>query len=108
MHGNAPWRWSDEATVDDAPIGDLADHVWATTDPNIELWWGVLDDMGVDLPARKSLFCLSQLGDNGYRAANHIIHVMLKKDSDQHWCAKPSAYVHSTVKAARNKLTPWP
>ena len=104
---NAPWRRGDATTAEDAPIGDPADYEWATTDKNIKVWWGVFDDFGVDLAARKSLFALSQHSDDGYRAANHIIHVMLKRANDHHWCDNPSAYVHSTVKSARHELTPW-
>ena len=86
----APWH--DHADARDAPItntpmeGTVHDHTWATADSDIEVWWGVLLDAGVDQPACKALFCLAQLSTEGYRAANNIVHALLKQECDARWC----------------------
>ena len=106
----APWH--DHADARDVPItntplvGTARDHTWATTDSNIEVWWGVLLNAGVDQPAVQALFNLAQLSTDGYRAANNIVNALLKQESDARWCLKPSAWVHSSVQKARHKLMP--
>ena len=104
---DAPWHaWYDEPTDHHTVTGDATDHTWATTDPNIKVWWGVLVEAGVDDMAIQSLFCLAQLSTDGYRNANNIVNTMLKKTANDHGCRNPSGFVHAAVQTARHKLMP--
>jgi hypothetical protein len=104
---SAPWRDDDYTPIEPTPLqGAPTDHDWATTDRNIDVWWGVLTDAGVDQSAVQMLFCLAQIGDDGYRAANHIVSSLLTHINDEHGFVNVSAFVYSSSKKARQKITP--
>ena len=79
---------------------------WATIKPNVRAWWSILDYWHIDDNARESLFALSQHSDQGYQAANELIGKLLKKKADnQTFNTSASAFIHSCVLNARNRIS---
>ena len=77
---------------------------WATDVPDVKLWYPMLKDMKFDDDALADLFLLSQHSEDGYKAANGLVHRILKHKQDRIPMRKPSAWLHSSVKASRWKL----
>ena len=79
---------------------------WAAIKPNVRAWWSILDYWHIDDNARESLFALSQHSDQGYQAANELIGKLLKKKADnQTFNTSASAFIHSCVLNARNRIS---
>ena len=76
-----------------------------------ESWRRVLNDIGIDINARRELFCLSQMGDDELWRAQDIISNLLKKESNNDRPRNPSGFVHACVLNVQNDLgwgsTPW-
>ena len=76
-----------------------------------ESWRRVLNDIGIDINARRELFCLSQMGDEELSRAQDIIDNLLKKESNNDRPRNPSGFVHACVLNVQNDLgwgsTPW-
>jgi hypothetical protein len=67
----------------------------------------VLDDIGIDVLAKRELFALAQYGDAGHLAANAIIGKLLKGESERKmYTSRPSAWLHSVVLTERHRLRP--
>jgi len=74
---------------------------WATSENNINVWWKVLNDFGVDKSARMSLFALSLDEHRGHHEADVIMGMLIKKMTDGFEIRNASAYIHSSVLTAR-------
>ena len=77
---------------------------WATFEPNVEVWYAFLNQLGCDEFAIQDLFALAQVSKSGRELANAVIHKLLKKLQDNEELRKPSAFVHVCVKNARHLL----
>ena len=86
-------------------------ETWQTFEHTPESWHRVLNDIGIDINARRELFCLSQMGDDELWRAQDIISNLLKKESNNDRPHNPSGFVHACVLNVQNDLgwgsTPW-
>ena len=69
-----------------------------------EVWSDELNKHRVDAKAQKALFLLSQTGPDHFKAACGIVAKLFKKDIDDEYIAKPSAFVWTCVKNTYDKL----
>jgi len=80
---------------------------YATFDPDPKVWWEILEDLEVDHPACRELFCLAQYNEDGRKRANSLIGKILKGESDhKHYHSGISAWLHSAILVARNAMEP--
>ena len=70
----------------------------------VDMWRAVLLEHGVDNLAMQEIFLLAQMGDQGRRAANNVVAKLLKARADHRLIANPSAFMHSSCRAARHQL----
>ena len=68
-------------------------------------WYSFLISKKCDTTSIQELFCLSQMNEDGYVAANSIIAKVLKKQSDGVDFANLSAFVHRCTTNARDSLS---
>lgn len=98
MHAAGQQRSSLAASSSQEPLP------WQTTQFDVRNWIAVLDENHVDKVSQQELFLLSQHAQEGAVEANRIISKVLKKMSDGVQLRNPSAFVHTSVQAARNAL----
>jgi hypothetical protein len=83
------------------------EHEWITFENDARAWSSVLDDIGIDVLAKRELFALAQYGDAGHLAANAVIGKLLKGESERKmYRSGPSAWLHSAVLTERHRLQP--
>ena len=68
-------------------------------------WYSFLISKKCDTTSIQELFCLSQMNEDGYVAANSIIAKVLKKQSDGVEFGNLSAFVHKCTTNARDALS---
>ena len=68
-------------------------------------WYSFLVSKKCDTTSIQELFCLSQMNEDGYVAANSIIAKVLKKQADGVEFANLSAFVHRCTTNARDALS---
>ena len=90
----------------EGPITGRKRFHWETFEPKVENWASTLEEFGVDIPARQSLFALAQHSREGYELANDLIAKLVKKVADRSWARNPSGFVHACCKNARHRLSP--
>ena len=75
---------------------------WANTDEfDASKWWQVLDEYDVDEVARKTLFLLCQMNDEGRFEANLLMGKLLNKG---YTLDSPSGFIHKCACNARKKI----
>jgi len=75
--------------------------------PLADAWSSALKEWNVDEAARKGLFLLSQRSPWGFEMANDIVSKLIKKQADDETLRKPSAFVHTACKNARESMMTW-
>ena len=85
---------------------DIVLQEWEVAGP-VELakaWSRTLQAWNVDRHARQGLFLLSQRSPTGLEYANDIVSKLIKKQADGELVLKPSAFVHTACKNARESM----
>ena len=80
---------------------DLANDGWTWS---VEHWVGLLNQIGADENTQMELFCLSQAGEAGKLAANHIVAMILKKKANNEMVISWSRFLHRCSLNARHEL----
>ena len=80
---------------------------WETTTFEVEHWIELMDEVQIDLVARRELFLLSQFGTHGPIAANNAISKILKMQSEQKAISNWSAWFHKICLNARYEFSVW-
>lgn len=73
---------------------------WETFEFSVECWSELMDELDVDVAARRALFVLAQSDKEG---ANDVVWKVVKKMADGVPIANGSAFVHTNVKNARHR-----
>ncbi len=72
---------------------------WATLEFSVDAWWCTLEEKGCDDTAKKALFGLAQMGEEGKVLAQDIIMKVQYAD-----IRKPSAWVHKSAVGAQMRV----
>jgi hypothetical protein len=72
---------------------------WATLECSAEAWWCTLEEKGCDETAKKALFGLAQMGEEGKVLAQEIIMKVQYQD-----IRKPSAWIHKSAVGAQMRV----
>jgi hypothetical protein len=79
---------------------------WESFEWSIDKWSRFLADLGADEGARKSVFLLAQLGEEGKAAANDVIWKCLKALAENTNVQNWSAFIHTRACNARFAISP--
>ena len=77
--------------------------LYASLDFDVNKWWQVLDESDIDDTARRNLFLLAQMGNEGQMEALDLV-CKLQHKQFKHELKNPSRWLHSASSTARTRL----